>query len=157
MDNRIATRHTRRKKARWIKEASPSATVQRRKKPRDVEFCPLNAVKSKVRSNAPMPGCPKSPDERKRMGAHTHIYYRNMDFAKIETLKEKRMWAEMLRNLPLGENTVKFSDVKYIKSCKAIGYDLNTDKAGRRYAFNVDKDNLVATITVEETKTKEEE
>ena len=61
-----------------------------------------------------------------------------------------KQWKKMLGTLPLGEHTISFRSIGDIKSCKAIAYDINSDKTGRRYTFNVNKDSLIVKIKIEE-------
>lgn len=67
-------------------------------------------------------------------------------------LIEEKKWTAFLKVLDAGEHTFLFPSVKDIKSCKAIGYDLNSDDAGRQYFFNVNKAERKVTIKVIETK-----
>ena len=65
--------------------------VRRRKKPRDVEFCPLNAVKSKVRLTR-LCRSPNSADERKGMGCK----FFHMPYEKIaRTTEEGEVWGDI--------------------------------------------------------------
>lgn len=73
-----------------------------------------------------------------------------MDIKKINDLAANSKWKAMLAELPVGRHTLPFPNLNAIKSCKAIAYDLNSDKSGRKYNFNVNKDELSATITVTE-------
>ena len=63
-------------------------------------------------------------------------------------LINKKQWKAFLRSLEVGEHTFVFPSVADIKSCKAIGYDINSDKVGRSYNFSVDKDEKKVVITV---------
>lgn len=78
-----------------------------------------------------------------------------MDFDNIVRLKDGGRWTEFLSALPGGKHTFRFPSTNAMKSCKAIGYDINSEKKGRRYTFNVDKENLILTINIEESETKE--
>lgn len=71
-----------------------------------------------------------------------------MDIKKINQLIGSREWTAMLSELDFGVHTLPFPDVDAIKSCKAIAYSLNSDRKGRRYTFNVNKDDRCAVITV---------
>lgn len=73
-----------------------------------------------------------------------------MDFSRINELLDGRKWRDFLRSLPVGDHTFTFNTVNDIKVCKATAYDLNSDKAGRRYTFNVYKDERKAVIHVTE-------
>ena len=64
-------------------------------------------------------------------------------------LVDERNWTAFLASLEPGISTVKFPSVKAIKSCKAVAYDINSDKRGRTYKFEVDKPTCSAKITVE--------
>lgn len=72
-----------------------------------------------------------------------------MDIKKINELITRSQWTAMLAELPSGTHVIPFPSVDAIRSCKAIAYALNSDKKGRRYTFNVDKESLSATINVE--------
>ena len=63
-------------------------------------------------------------------------------------LIEQGKWTEFLKGLEPGEHSFLFPSVKDIKSCKAIGYDLNSDGLGRKYSFNVNKLERKVTITI---------
>lgn len=65
-------------------------------------------------------------------------------------LVDSRQWKEFLNGLDSGVSTVKFPTLEAIKSCKAIAYDMNSDKRGRTYTFKVDKASCSAEITVRE-------
>ena len=82
--------------------------------------------------------------------AGTRTIYITMDIKKINEHMEKSEWTAMLGELPPGTHTLSFPNVDAIKSCKAIAYSLNSDKKGRRYTFNVDKDALSVRVKVEE-------
>lgn len=73
-----------------------------------------------------------------------------MDTFILNKLIAERKWTEFLKALPIGETKVGFQEIADIKSCKAIAYDINSDKTGRRYTFNVNKDEKSAIINVEE-------
>jgi len=73
-----------------------------------------------------------------------------MDIKKITELIAGRQWTAMLKELTPGEHILAFEDVDDIKSCKAIAYALNSDRRGRRYTFNVDKEALSVKVKVEE-------
>ncbi len=73
-----------------------------------------------------------------------------MDIKKINEHMEKSEWTAMLGELPAGTHVLSYPNVDAIKSCKAVAYSLNSDKKGRRYTFNVDKDTLSVKINVEE-------
>ena len=64
-------------------------------------------------------------------------------------LIERKRWKAFLMGLDPGEHTFLFPSVGDIKSCKAIGYDMNSDGIGRRYYFSVDKSERKITIKVE--------
>lgn len=68
-------------------------------------------------------------------------------FEQYSLINQKR-WKRFLDSLEIGEHTFTFPSVADIKSCKAIGYDINTDKTGRFYSFSVDKDEKKVVITV---------
>jgi len=63
-------------------------------------------------------------------------------------LVDSRQWKEFLNALEPGVSTVKFPTLEAIKSCKAVAYDLNSDRKGRTYTFKVDKPSCSAEITV---------
>ncbi len=71
-----------------------------------------------------------------------------MEVFEQYSLINKKQWKAFLSSLEVGEHTFTFPSVKDIKSCKAIGYDINSDKTGRNYYFNVDKDEKRVVITV---------
>ena len=73
-----------------------------------------------------------------------------MDISKINELVKDRKWRALLRELPVGDTVVAFETVSDIKVCKATAYDFNSDKTGRRYTFNVNKDERKAVIHVKE-------
>ena len=75
-----------------------------------------------------------------------------MDIFRINSLVENKKWTELLETLPDGEHKIAFRSVKDIKSCKAIAYDINSDKNGRNYRFRVDKNDICATIIVTENR-----
>lgn len=75
---------------------------------------------------------------------------KDMDIKKITELMAVPRWRDMLRELPPGKHTLPFASINAIKSCKATAYDLNSDNSGRKYYFNVNKENLSVVITVEE-------
>lgn len=69
------------------------------------------------------------------------------------TLVDAGRWTDFLKSLAPGVSTVKFPTLGAIKSCKAVAYDMNSDKSGRTYTFKVKKESCSAEITVkEETK-----
>ena len=74
-----------------------------------------------------------------------------MDIKKILEHMEHSEWKAMLKELSVGRHRLSFPNIGAIKSCKAIAYDINTDKTGRRYTFNVNKETLAVDINVEET------
>ena len=78
-----------------------------------------------------------------------------MDFDNIVRLKDGGRWTEFLSALPGGTHTFRFPNTKAMKSCKAIGYGINSERMGRRYTFNMDKENLILTIKVEVSENKE--
>lgn len=63
-------------------------------------------------------------------------------------LVDARNWTKLLEDLEPGTSTIRFHDIQAIKSCKAVAYDLNSDKKGRTYTFKVDKETCSAEITV---------
>lgn len=65
-------------------------------------------------------------------------------------LVDAKNWTAFLAALEPGTHTVKFPSVDSIKSCKAVAYDINSDKRGRTYTFKVNKDTCSAAITVVE-------
>ena len=73
-----------------------------------------------------------------------------MDIKRINELMADNKWTAMLAELPMGKHTLHFPDVESIKSCKAIAYSINSDRKGRRYTFNVDKEELSVIVNVEE-------
>ena len=70
-------------------------------------------------------------------------------FNAYKLIKEKK-WKAFLQGLDPGEHTFLFASVKDIKSCKAIGYDMNSDDTGRQYYFSVDKAVCRVSITIKE-------
>ena len=78
-----------------------------------------------------------------------------MDFDNIVRLKDGGHWTEFLSALPGGKHTFRFPSTNAMKSCKAIGYDINSEKKGRRYTFSMDKENLILTIKVEVSENNE--
>lgn len=73
-----------------------------------------------------------------------------MDLLKINDCMANSKWTAMLGALELGEHTIRFPNLNSLKSCKAIGYAINSDHIGRKYKFTVDKKALTAIIKVEE-------
>lgn len=73
-----------------------------------------------------------------------------MNTFNLYSLIEQRKWTEFLKNLELGEHTFLFPSISDIKSCKAIGYDINSDGVGRKYFFSVEKQERKLTITVKD-------
>ena len=73
-----------------------------------------------------------------------------MDIKKINELMAKSKWTAMLGALELGVHTIQFPTLESLKSCKAIGYAINSDHSGRQYRFSVNKKQLTAIIKVEE-------
>ena len=71
-----------------------------------------------------------------------------MEVFEQYSLINQRRWKKFLDSLEVGEHTFTFPSVADIKSCKAIGYDINSDKVGRSYYFSVDKDEKKVVITV---------
>lgn len=63
-------------------------------------------------------------------------------------LVDQGKWTDFLNSLEAGIFTVRFPSLEAIKSCKAVAYDINSNKRGRTYAFSVDKDTCSAEITV---------
>jgi len=59
-----------------------------------------------------------------------------------------KKWTDFLKSLEVGEHTFTFPSIPDIKSCKATAYDINSNKTGRAYYFNVVKDEKKVTITV---------
>lgn len=74
-----------------------------------------------------------------------------MNIQAINEHFTNREWTAMLNELSAGEtHTLHFTNVDDIRSCKAIGYALNSDRKGRKYTFSVDKQTLVVSINVQE-------
>ena len=73
-----------------------------------------------------------------------------MDIKRINELMDGSRWTDLLGELTVGKHTLQFPSIGAIKSCKARAYDINSDHAGRRYTFNVSKDDLTVDINVEE-------
>ena len=71
-------------------------------------------------------------------------------FEHYALINEKR-WTEFLHSLPVGEHIFTFPSIPDIKSCKAIAYDINSNKTGRAYYFNVVKSEKKVTITVKQS------
>lgn len=71
-----------------------------------------------------------------------------MEVFEQYSLINKKQWKALLGSLEVGEHTFTFPSIGDIKSCKAIGYDINSDKTGRFYSFNVNKDERKVIITV---------
>ena len=69
-------------------------------------------------------------------------------------LVDQGKWTDFLNSLEAGIYTVRFASLEAIKSCKAVAYDINSDKRGRTYAFSVDKGTCSAEITVTITPTR---
>ena len=67
-------------------------------------------------------------------------------------LIDKKKWKAFLMGLDPGDHTFRFPSINDIKSCKAIGYDMNSDDTGRQYYFSVDKAELYVGITIKEEK-----
>lgn len=68
-------------------------------------------------------------------------------FEQYSLINQKR-WKRFLTSLDIGEYTFTFPSVADIKSCKAIGYDMNSDRIGKFYSFSVDKGEKKVVITV---------
>lgn len=71
-----------------------------------------------------------------------------MEQHELYRLIYDREWKMFLNCLPLGESIFTFPDKKHIASCKAVAYDINSDKTGRTYTFNVNKGNMTVRINV---------
>lgn len=71
-----------------------------------------------------------------------------MDTFELYSLINQKKWTEFLVSLSVGSHKIAFPTIADIKSCKAVAYSINSDKTGRRYNFNVDKDEKTAVITV---------
>ena len=72
-----------------------------------------------------------------------------MDIKKITELIAAKRWTAMLAELPEGEHTICFENMRDLNSCKAIAYSLITKEKGRDYFFNViEKSPLSVNITV---------
>jgi len=65
-------------------------------------------------------------------------------------LINKKKWTDFLGSLKVGEHTFTFPSLPDIKSCKAVAYDINSNKQGKYYYFNVNKDERRVVITVKE-------
>lgn len=78
------------------------------------------------------------------------IHSGTTDSRKNNGRKAGLKWKDMLGELEPGEHTVRFPDLKSIKSCKTTGYLMNSENIGRQYRFSVDKKALIAIIKVEE-------
>lgn len=72
-----------------------------------------------------------------------------MDTFELYSLINQKRWTEFLGALPIGSHKIAFPSLADIKSCKAVAYAINSDKTGRKYKFNVDKDERMANITIE--------
>lgn len=68
-------------------------------------------------------------------------------FEQYSLINQKR-WTEFLNALEVGVHTFVFPTIADIKSCKARGYDLNSDRLGRIYTFETKKQEKIVTITV---------
>ena len=68
-------------------------------------------------------------------------------FEQYSLINQKK-WTTLLTGLPAGEYVFTIPSVADIKSCKSVAYSLNTDKIGKKYSLQADKDNLKLTITV---------
>lgn len=75
--------------------------------------------------------------------------FNDMETFELYSLINQKRWTEFLGVLPIGSHTIAFPSLADIKSCKAVAYAINSDKSGRRYKFNVDKDERRVNITVE--------
>lgn len=69
-------------------------------------------------------------------------------FEQYSLINQKR-WTEFLKALEVGVHTFTFPSIEDIKSCKAVAYSLNSDKIGRAYYFNVEKDEKKIVVKVE--------
>ena len=72
-----------------------------------------------------------------------------MEIFELYSLINQRRWTEFLKSLDAGEHTFTFPALPDIASCKAVAYSLNSDKQGKSYRFNVDKDEKKVVITVQ--------
>ena len=68
-------------------------------------------------------------------------------FEQYSLINQKR-WTELLKSLDVGEHTFVFPSIPDIKSCKTIGYIINSDRTGRVYGFNINKPEKKVRITV---------
>ncbi len=68
-------------------------------------------------------------------------------FEQYSLINNKR-WTELLNSLEVGEHTFTFPSIPDIRSCKAVAYDINSNKTGRAYYFNVEKSEKKVVITV---------
>lgn len=71
-----------------------------------------------------------------------------MEAFELYQLVNQKRWTELLGSLPVGCHIITFPSLADIKSCKAVAYSINSDKSGRRYTFNVDKDEKRVSINV---------
>jgi len=68
-------------------------------------------------------------------------------FEQYSLINQKK-WTEFLKSLEVGMHTFVFPSIADIKSCKTIGYNLNTDRRGRIYGFRTDKPAKKVEITI---------
>jgi hypothetical protein len=120
-------------------------TMRRRvrlgKNQREPEFCPANAVKSKVRFNAPMSGV-QSP-RMKESGCGTIKQHNIMNAElnkKLMRFAKEHQWQDLLRSLPPGEGVPLVLDsIQSLDNLRSVASRLNTkgqeeDKC--RYTFS---------------------
>lgn len=94
---------------------------------------------------------PRNPSPWMKEFGGDENQYRTMNTFNAYQLIEERKWKELLKGLGPGEeHTFLFPTIENIKSCKAIGYDMNSDDTGRQYYFSVDKATRRVSITVKE-------
>lgn len=72
-------------------------------------------------------------------------------FEQYGLINEKR-WTEFLKSLEAGkEHTFTFPSIPDIKSCKTVAYEINSNRVGRTYSFDVNKGEKRVKISVKQS------
>ena len=67
-------------------------------------------------------------------------------FEQYSLINQKR-WTDLLKGLEVGkEHTFTFPSIQDIHSFKSIAYKLNTDRLGRRYSIDADKEKKLVKV-----------
>lgn len=67
---------------------------------------------------------------------------------EIKTLISECKWSELLKGLPQGTHQLFFPSNDAIRSCKAVAYNLNSDRMGKTFQFKVDKEHCFVNLTI---------